>query len=292
MKVSYHCSECNKSWSLVLASAETRTCKSCNRTVYGEKVITKVPPPPPSATSAKKASSPPSTQQPRRWETVPRPVEKPTSEVVPEPTQTEKVPVTVEKVSVDSTPADSKTEPPETKRRKPRTRTAEPKEPAVPSPNTVREYVPIDQRPENQRPKPKFYRFFALNSHNGPGIAGAIAESHDEAVERIILRFLQNVVLLSNRNQRIAELRLKHRPLMREQSPQEFHRVLREQGITVQQYEHMLGPTPPDSLGVWNPQLQHNITEEAANCLKEELMQAPYTEYPMEDCAFYQGAVL
>ena len=325
MKVSYHCSECNKSWTQVLASLESRNCKFCNRTVYGEKVITKPPPPPPTANKSAPAAAPP-----RRWETVPRPsVEQSKEETSTNTSQPERetngtleaatdqadfssirdVEVKspseairhAEKSTADSeydkTTPTSATEKPNLalasdvppKRRKPRIRLAEHKETPIPHPSTVREYIPVDQRPENQRPKPKFYRFFALNSPHAPGIAGAIAESHDEAVERIVLRFLQNVVLLSNRNRKIAEIRLKYRPLMREQSPQEFNRVLREAGITPQQYDRMLGPTPPDSLGAWNPHLQHNITEEAANNLKEELMQAPYVEYPIEDCAFYQG---
>jgi len=258
IKLAYHCEACDKHWFALVSKPEQRRCKFCRALTHGEEVKP-VPPAPP----APKSSAPPEPAKlPRRWETAAAKSghEEPTPEAPEAAAETESL--------------------------KPKAEISKPKAEDSPS---KRDYVPVDQRPENQRPRPRFFRFFALNSSSGPGIAGAIAESRDEAVERIVLRFLQNVALLSNRNQRIASIRLQLRPLMKEQSQQEFVRVLAEQGITPQQYDRMIGSSPPDTLGGWNPQLQHSVTEEAANLLKQELMHAAYIEYPVEDCAFYMG---
>jgi hypothetical protein len=265
IKLAYHCESCDKHWFALVSKPEQRRCKFCHALTHGEEVKP-VPPVPPAPKNAA-----PTAKLPRRWETA--------AKAKPEEPATE----------APKAAAEAEIAKPKAEIAKPKAEIAKPKAEDSPS---KRDYVPVDRRPENQRPRPRFFRFFALNSSSAPGIAGAVAESRDEAVERIVLRFLQNVALLSNRNQRIASIRLQMRPLMKEQSQQEFVRVLSEQGITPQHYDRMIGSSPPDTLGGWNSELQHSVTEEAANLLKQELMHAAYIEYPLEDCAFYMGGAV
>lgn len=116
----------------------------------------------------------------------------------------------------------------------------------------------------------RFFRFFALNSDYGPGIAGAIAATREEAIERIIAKYFGNVAIHSMRNQQIAQNFL--------------------HGVDPVMSQRNLIGAPLDSLDGWEEQQQSStdLIQVAAH-LKEALIMAPYTEDPIKDCAFYMA---
>ncbi len=299
VKFIFKCHTCSVSWTGTGNQDSTsRRCRHCGNTIYGSIIPSGPPPAPPSAYSTPATETRAAQTNPRRWEN-----RDSTSHVIlpPEPkliverallsksASKEELPLSVPLVvstEVVSPPAPS---PPPTK-----TKQAEGKRQQTVASPPVKEYIPIAERPENQGPKQKFFRFLALNSANGPGIAGAIAETRAEAIERIVMRFLENVAVLSNRNQKIHQFAMEHPLLLKADTPRSFVETLQRYGLTEDQYLLLLGPTPRDTLGGWNAHLQRNFAVGQASFmlaehLKEDLQNAAFIEYPLENCAFYVG---
>lgn len=126
----------------------------------------------------------------------------------------------------------------------------------------------MQQQIAAQQQGDKYYRFFALSSPYGPGIAGAIASSREEAIERIISKYFSNVAILSIRNQQIATNFLHGKDPRAE----------------------AVYPSPLDSLDGWEEGLQKSANlVDIAQRLKDNLCRAPYSEDSLKDCAFYMG---
>lgn len=308
VKFIFKCETCSVSWTGTgNQDTASRRCRHCGNTIYGTVIPSGPPPAPPSAYSAPVAQKSAVQISPRRWEN--RNANQTNSPVIlaPEPkliverallsksASKEELSMSAPLVMPERSIAisDRAESPPTPAPSSPPAKQTEEKKPQPLSP-PAKEYIPIAERPENQGPKQKFFRFLALNSANGPGIAGAIAETRAEAIERIVMRFLENVAVLSNRNQKIHQFAMEHPLLLKANTPQSFVETLQRYGLTEDQYLLLLGPTPRDTLGGWNAHLQRNFAVGQASFmlaehLKEELQNAAFIEYPLENCAFYVG---
>jgi hypothetical protein len=290
----FYCATCDSQWrSFSPRESERRSCRDCRTTIFGQRVLT-VPPGPP-VTAVTKPVPP---QSSRRWESVktagPKPqdpepsIAKPAQEppvkaaeqvqaappVVDVVEKTEPISATISEATLSPLASDSGSQS-ETKKQ--------------------REYIPAAERPENRLPKPRFFRFFALNSLGGPGIAGAIADTRSEAIDRIVVRFLENLAIHSNRNQNITQVFARFPLLQQAQTQSQFLATLQRYGMTEDSYQQLIGPTPLDTLGGWNAHLQNTgfgagqAGYQLSKQLESELNNATYVEYPLENCAFYVG---
>ena len=282
----FNCVTCKSFWhSFSPDPSASKLCRNCGILVFGQ-AIQQVPPAPPSSSSATNPAS--SAQRPsRRWETIPK--QTPTGLFALPKKATEFYNVQIPLPESETTVIEQKPKEPEVKVESPVIE-------AAPESPKKKEYVPAAERPENKIPRPKFYRFFALNTNGGPGLAGAMAESREEAMERIVVRFLENLAIHSNRNQKINQFTARYPLLLQARSPEDLTTILASYGLTYEQYQQQIGPTPMDSLGGWNAHMQNHSAVTSgqagqllANQLKEELSKATWIEYPDTNCAFYMG---